>query len=93
MIPCSHCGCDFLLYLNKQNIKETCSSKDKLVEFLVRAHNRVSENLEPKKKQWTIEEANKTYSKEKVCIGHKPLWKVCNLEKTPYNKITGKPEN
>ena len=82
MIPCSHCGCDFLLYLNKQNIKIICSSKNKLIEFFVNAHNRVSKNLDPNKKIWTIEEANKTYASEYVCIGHKPVWKVCNLETT-----------
>ena len=92
MIPCSHCGCDFLLYLNHQNVKDICSSKQNLVEFLVNAHNRVSRNLNPNKKTWTVKEANKAYSKERVCIGKKPIWKVCNLEKQPYDKLSGKPE-
>ena len=91
MIPCSHCGCDFLLYLETLNLKKVCSSKQNLVKFMVDAHNRVSKHLDPKKKLWTVKEANKKYTKENVCIGHKPVWKVCKMEKTAYNKITGVP--
>ena len=87
MIPCSHCGCDFLLYLEENNLNEVCSSKEKLIEFLVNAHNRVSQHLDPNKKQWTVKEANKAYSKEKVCIGHKPIWKVCKMEKEQYDRF------
>lgn len=86
MIPCSHCGCDFLLYLEENNLHKVCLSKKNLVEFLVNAHNRVSKNLDPSKKQWTVKEAIKTYSKEKACIEGKPIWKVCKMEKEPYQK-------
>ena len=58
-----------------------------MIEFLVNAHNRVSQHLDPNKKQWTVKEANKAYSKEKVCIGHKPIWKVCKMEKEPYDRF------
>ena len=63
-----------------------CLSKKNLVEFLVNAHNRVSKHLDPSKKQWTVKEAIKTYSKEKACIDGKPIWKVCKMEKEPYQK-------
>ena len=43
---------------------------------------------DPNKKQWTVKEANKAYSKERVCIGNKPIWKICKMEKEPYNKYT-----
>ena len=86
MLPCSHCGCDFLLYLEENNLKKMCSSKKNLVKFLVDAHNRVSNHLDPNKKQWTVEEANRVYSKERVCIAGKPIWKVCKMEKEPYEK-------
>jgi hypothetical protein len=85
MIPCSHCGCDFLMYLEEHNLKKVCASKEDLVKFLVDAHNRVSSHLDPKKKQWTVSEANKVYSKERVCIGGKPIWKMCKMEKEPYD--------
>ena len=68
MTPCSHCGCAFLLYLNKKNIKETCSSKDKLVEFLVRAHNRVSENLDPKKNNGPLKKQIKHILKRRFVL-------------------------
>lgn len=88
MLPCSHCGCDFLLYLEENNLKQVCENKENLVKFLVDAHNRVSAHLDPNKKQWTVKEANKAYSKERVCIGNKPIWKICKMEKEPYNKYT-----
>ena len=88
MIPCSHCGCDFLMYLEEHNIKKVCASKEDLVKFFVDAHNRVSENLDPAKKQWTVKESNKTYAKEKACIGDKPIWKMCKMEKESYEKYT-----
>ena len=81
MLPCSHCGCDFLMYLEQQNLKKVCASKNDLVKFLVDAHNRVSKNLDTTKKQWTVKDANKTYAKDKVCIGNKPIWKMCKMEK------------
>ena len=31
-------------------------------------------------------EANKAYSKERVCLGNKPIWKVCKMEKDKYRK-------
>ena len=86
MIPCPHCGCDFLMYLEEHDLSKVCKNKTSLVTFLVNAHNRVSKHLNPKKKLWTVKEANKAYSKERVCLGNKPIWKVCKMEKDKYRK-------
>lgn len=86
MLPCAHCGCDFLLYLEENDLKQVCSNRENLIKFLVDAHNRVSAHLDPNKKQWTVEEAKKVYSKERVCIHKKPIWKVCKMEKEPYER-------
>lgn len=89
MLPCSHCGCDLLMFIDENNMKKVVNTKENFVRFFVEAHNRVSRHLNSNKKQWTVAEANKKYSKEYVCIGHKPVWKECDLVKTKYNRFTG----
>jgi len=71
----------YYIYLEEHDLKKVCASKEDLVKFLVDAHNRVSINLDPTKKQWTVKESNKRYAKERACIGSKPIWKICKMEK------------
>tara|TARA_B100001250_G_C19627628_1_gene712295 strand:+ start:241 stop:705 length:465 start_codon:yes stop_codon:yes gene_type:complete len=79
MLPCSHCGCNFNKFLKKYDLNKVCSTKNSLVNFFVMGHNDVSKHVHPNRKKWTVNDANKKYSKEYKCLYNNIPWAGCNL--------------
>jgi len=76
IIPCQHCGCHFLDFLEKNSLNNVVTNKKSLVKFFVDAHNNV--NYNNGKKQWSLEDA-KIYESQNLCNDDRPIWKFCDI--------------
>lgn len=74
MLPCEHCGYHLQQYLMNVNLNIVTQSKTNMIQFFVDAHNNVSSHVHPNRKPFTVEQANKQYSKEFKCIFNKITW-------------------
>ena len=82
MLPCGYCGHHLLNEETTRkgqigdnldlNLRNACSSRDKLRDFFVEAHNNVnSHNLKDK---WSSEDVKEYYSKVPACIYNNTGW-------------------
>ena len=76
MVPCQHCGCHFLDFLEAYNLNNVVTSKKTIVKFFVDAHNNVNKNNG--KPEWSVEDAN-IYVSENLCNDDRPVWKFCDI--------------
>ena len=79
MLACDHCG----YHLNETLAAYAgplCTNHSTLQEFLVHAQNRVSQQVHPSRENWTLAEAEKTYSTATMCL-HNTQWGDSELQR------------
>jgi hypothetical protein len=84
-IPCYTCSTNFKKKLNYKgySIKDNCSSKTRMIEWLINIHNMV--NKSNKKKRYTINEVLQIYIKNNLLILNSNMTKIFIREYIYYN--------